>query len=279
MCLVQDHGLKLHSHGTDEDGEALLGDATPALAKQDTPNSTVSNKVFSSGMGGVPGTAVTSTSTSKTDDALLHSEESKKLVKWVEYFIRQHGGRVIGANLGSALASSNGAMYRAIKGASHILFYCYECGVCFRRVRVCFNAGKFGGLTSLLSKFPEYFVLENDPPFNHVSLTDSHYAAAYKLMVLQAGMNKQQGTSEAAKKTPEELEREFVRHTAAILNPAPGKSLKVRRVCSVTMALCCCCCLSLIGSLFCLRYTYFCLFRLLHAGGGAGEYIACADGY
>ncbi len=44
------------------------------------------------------------------------NEETKKLIKWVEYFIRQHGGRVIGANLGSALASSNGPMYRTIKG-------------------------------------------------------------------------------------------------------------------------------------------------------------------
>jgi hypothetical protein len=50
------------------------------------------------------------------DEASLQSEETKRLVKWVEYFIRQHGGRVIGANLGSALASSNGALYRAIKG-------------------------------------------------------------------------------------------------------------------------------------------------------------------
>lgn len=86
------------------------------------------------------------------DDPSLRSEETKKLIKWVEYFIRQHGGRVIGANLGSALASSNSAMYRAIKG-------------------------KYGGLTPLLAKFPQHFVLENDPPFNHVSLTDSHYAA------------------------------------------------------------------------------------------------------
>jgi hypothetical protein len=50
------------------------------------------------------------------DEASLQSEETRRLVKWVEYFIRKHGGRVIGANLGSALASSNVTLYRVIKG-------------------------------------------------------------------------------------------------------------------------------------------------------------------
>ena len=45
---------------------------------------------------------------------------------------------------------------------------------------------------------------------------------------MEAGMNKQNGKSEAAKKSPEELENDFVRHTAAILIQAPTKSLKVK---------------------------------------------------
>ena len=40
-----------------------------------------------------------------------------RLVSWVEGIILHQGGRVIGANLGSALASSNGSLYKAIKGA------------------------------------------------------------------------------------------------------------------------------------------------------------------
>jgi hypothetical protein len=39
-----------------------------------------------------------------------------RLVSWVESIILHQGGRVIGANLGSALASSNGSLYKAIKG-------------------------------------------------------------------------------------------------------------------------------------------------------------------
>lgn len=52
--------------------------------------------------------------------------------------------------------------------------------------------------------------------------------AAYKLMVMEAGMGKQSAQSAAAKRSPQELELEFVRHTAAILLDAPGLSLKVR---------------------------------------------------
>ena len=39
------------------------------------------------------------------------------------------------------------------------------------RVCVCgVVPARYGGLTGLLSKFPDHFVLENDAPFNHVSL-------------------------------------------------------------------------------------------------------------
>lgn len=78
------------------------------------------------------------------EDTEANKEETKKLIKWVEYFIRQHGGRVIGANLGSALASSNGAMYRTIKceRASHlhahsalIIIFMNCCDVCRSQVR------------------------------------------------------------------------------------------------------------------------------------------------
>lgn len=88
-------------------------------------------------------------------------------------------------------------------------------------------AAKFGGLTQLLAKFPDRFVLESDPPFNHVSLSNSHFAAAYKLMVLEAGLSKSTGASAISQKPPEELERDFVRHTAAILLDAPSRTLKV----------------------------------------------------
>lgn len=80
--------------------------------------------------------------------------EARRLVRWIEMVIRQHGGRVIGANLGSALANSNSALYRSIKT-------------------------RYGGLTPLLSKFPDHFLLESDPPFNHVALKNSPQAAAY----------------------------------------------------------------------------------------------------
>lgn len=46
-------------------------------------------------------------------------------------------------------------------------------------------------------------------------------------MVLEAGLSKQSGQSAAAQKSPEELEADFVRHTAAILMDAPATTLKV----------------------------------------------------
>lgn len=49
---------------------------------------------------------------------------------------------------------------------------------------------------------------------------------AYKLMVMEGGLSKQAGKSSVAQKSPEELEAQFVRHTAAILVDAPGRSLK-----------------------------------------------------
>ncbi len=97
-------------------------------------------------------------------------------------------------------------------------------------------AAKFGGLTPMLTRFPHHFVLENDPPFNHVSLTDSHFATAYKLMVLEAGLSKQAAHHTTVRKTAEEIEAEFVRHTAAILIDAPSRTLKV---CQLTLMLCC----------------------------------------
>lgn len=36
-------------------------------------------------------------------------------MNWVESVIRRHGGRIQGANLGSALAGDNVALYRSVK--------------------------------------------------------------------------------------------------------------------------------------------------------------------
>ena len=57
-------------------------------------------------------------------------------------------------------------------------------------------------------------------------------------MVLEAGLSKQAGASTAIKKTPEELEAEFVRHTAAILVDAPARTLKVMITASLSVTLC-----------------------------------------
>ena len=45
--------------------------------------------------------------------------KGERLAEWVMSIIAQQGGRVIGANLGSALASSNGSLYKNIKGKTH----------------------------------------------------------------------------------------------------------------------------------------------------------------
>jgi len=81
----------------------------------------------------------------KGSDSSRVSVSTKKLIAWIAGIIQQHGGRIIGANLGSALAGSNSALYRSIKS-------------------------QHGGLTPLLAKFPKTFLLENDPPFNHIAI-------------------------------------------------------------------------------------------------------------
>ena len=72
-----------------------------------------------------------------------------RLIRWIEMVIRNHGGRVSGASLGSALSTSNAALYKSVKM-------------------------RYGGLFPLLSGHLSHnFNLENNPPFNHVSLRDA----------------------------------------------------------------------------------------------------------
>jgi hypothetical protein len=65
-----------------------------------------------------------------------------------------------------------------------------------------------------------------------LSLCDGN-PTAYKLMVLEAGMNKQPGRNPASDKPPEELEQDFVRHTAAILLSSPSRNLKAVELANV----------------------------------------------
>lgn len=45
----------------------------------------------------------------------LSEDDCQALAAWVDSVIRQNGGRIMGANLGSALANSNRTLYRKIK--------------------------------------------------------------------------------------------------------------------------------------------------------------------
>ena len=47
-----------------------------------------------------------------------------QLVNWVESVIRRHGGRIQGANLGSALAGDNVSLYRSVKGERVAMWCC-----------------------------------------------------------------------------------------------------------------------------------------------------------
>ena len=47
-----------------------------------------------------------------------------QLVNWVESVIRRHGGRIQGANLGSALAGDNVSLYRSVKGKRVAMWCC-----------------------------------------------------------------------------------------------------------------------------------------------------------
>jgi hypothetical protein len=77
--------------------------------------------VVSPGSGGSPAAEVL--------DDFRSPPKVLRLVAWVESIIVQQGGRVIGANLGSALASSNGSLYKAIKGT----FLSLQCSTASRR--------------------------------------------------------------------------------------------------------------------------------------------------
>ena len=82
------------------------------------------------GMGGISG---------------LGPGQAQQMVQWITHFVRQKGGVITAANLGSALARLHPDFYGLIK-ASH------------------------GGLTAFLADYPERFSFANDPPFNHVFL-------------------------------------------------------------------------------------------------------------
>jgi hypothetical protein len=69
--------------------------------------------------------------------------EEEGLVSWIRMVLLSQGGKVPGAQLGGILASSDPKRYRRLKR-------------------------RFGGLIPLLSRYPELFVLANDPPLNHV---------------------------------------------------------------------------------------------------------------
>ncbi len=45
----------------------------------------------------------------------LSETDCEALAAWVDSVIRQNGGRIMGANLGSALSNANRTMYRKIK--------------------------------------------------------------------------------------------------------------------------------------------------------------------
>lgn len=79
--------------------------------------------------------------------------QAQQMVQWITHFVRQKGGVITAANLGSALARLHPDFYSLIK-ASH------------------------GGLTAFLADYPERFSFANDPPFNHVFLSREVAAAS-----------------------------------------------------------------------------------------------------
>ena len=90
---------------------------------------------------------------------------------WVADVIFENGGVMTSANLGSTLASRCGVRTRwSHRSASHHLFHprSHPCRARSNEARYHTIKATFGGLCGLLSRFPERFVLVNNPPLNHV---------------------------------------------------------------------------------------------------------------
>lgn len=139
-------------------------------------------------------------------------------IDWIESVLRSYSGRIAAANLGSALAAADEARYRALKG-------------------------RHGGLTSVLAKFPSRFVLENDPPHHHISLTSIGMVVGLSgdIDVSQSsGLTVSAAASPAAQRhatarlpgiaedlsSPTDSEALAVRAATAILSDTPSQSLK-----------------------------------------------------
>ena len=65
---------------------------------------------------------------------------------WIEKVLLENGGRMVSANLGTALAADDSKRYRHVKR-------------------------RYGGLQALLARFPARFQLRQNPPFNHIHAT------------------------------------------------------------------------------------------------------------
>jgi hypothetical protein len=139
------------------------------------------------------------------------------------------------------------------------------------------HAARFGGLTPLLGKFPDRFVLENDPPFNHVSLRGRAFLGGGEggggggplgahpapppadAPLLLAPLPLPRGAPMpvvSERRAPGDVETALVKATAGILREVAGGSLQVCVcVCEFCVYVCMCMCLCV--------YVFVCVFMYL----------------
>lgn len=111
------------------------------------------------------------------------------------------------------------------------------------RVAAAWRAARFGGLTPLLGKVPDSFLLENDPPFNHVSLRPRVFTAdplsgvmggammpaIAPLLLAPLQLPRGAPIPVVERRAPGDVEAALVKATSGILREVASGSLKVRR--------------------------------------------------
>lgn len=95
------------------------------------------------------------------------------------------------------------------------------------RSRVRVFAGFYGGLRPMFLQFPKRFVLENDPPFNHVSVPRARPGAATFNGAPAAKGGARAPVVRVSTEQAAQVARSVVSGAASVLLDAPSRSLKV----------------------------------------------------
>ena len=100
------------------------------------------------------------------------ADEEASVVARVSRVLSQNSGIMTSANLGSTLASGQGSLYRNIKVPLMLNAFvlCMRLRASLRYLCLAPPQSLRGGLCSILSRYPERFILADNPPLNHVVL-------------------------------------------------------------------------------------------------------------